>query len=127
MIRALARADRLFGLNLTPDLVWNLTPWSWAIDWFTNFGDVVSNVSDMVTDGLVMRYGYIMEHTVAKNTYTLEGFSPLRGSLPVPPMSFVTETKVRRAANPFGFGFTWDGLSPRQLAIAAALGLSKRK
>jgi hypothetical protein len=120
-------ADKLLGLDLTPELIWNLTPWSWAVDWFANAGDVLSNVSDMATDGLVMRYGYIMEHTVNRVTYTLV-MPPGSALSALPaPVSFVQETKIRRQANPFGFGISWDGLSPRQLAIAAALGISRGK
>jgi len=127
MIRAAAQSDRLFGIAPTPEVIWNLTPWSWAIDWFSNLGNVISNISDMITDGLVMRYGYIMEHTVSKSTYTFapEGSSESDGG-GVSPLTFVTETKKRRQANPFGFGLNWDGLTPRQLAIAAALGIRKR-
>jgi hypothetical protein len=119
-------AKKTLGLNLTPEVLWNLAPWSWAIDWFGNVGDVLANVSDAAQDGLVMRYGYIMEHTVSRVTYSLPDFrfqySP---EVKVPPLSFVTSTKVRRQANPFGFGFSWDGLSPRQLAILLALGITR--
>lgn len=124
-VRQALLAKKLLGLSLTPDTLWNLAPWSWAIDWFTNTGDVISNLTDMATDGLVLRYGYIMEHTLHKVTYTLEGHSYQMSSAHPAPMSFVTETKIRRKANPFGFGVTWSGLSPRQLAILAALGLSR--
>jgi hypothetical protein len=122
----LARAKKLYGLSLTPDTLWNLTPWSWAVDWFTNAGDVLSNLTDMSVDGLVMRYGYMMEHTIVKDTYTFSGPTGKVGSMRPMPISLVAETKVRRRASPFGFGLTWSGLSPRQLSIAAALGITKR-
>jgi hypothetical protein len=122
---AALKAKKLYGLTLTPDTLWNLTPWSWAVDWFTNAGDVISNLTDYATDGLVMRYGYIMEHTRVSDIYTLEGFRYKTSSAQPAPLTFTTEVKVRRRANPFGFGVTWEGLTPRQLAIAAALGLSK--
>lgn len=126
LVRNSAKLNAMLGLNLTPEVVWNLAPWSWALDWFANVGDVLSNVADAQVYGLVMRYGYIMEHTVSSVTYSMPGFrlkySP---GFRVPPLSYVTETKVRRKANPFGFGVTWDGLSPYQLSILAALGLSR--
>jgi len=125
MARQLAEAKKVLGLSLTPDTVWNLAPWSWAVDWFTNAGDVISNMTDWVTDGLVLRYGYMMEHVRSSYTYTFVGPTGLRSDLQPVPITTVTETKVRRKANPFGFGLTWGGLSPRQLAIAAALGLSR--
>lgn len=122
----LARAKKLYGLALTPDTVWNLTPWSWAIDWFTNAGDVLSNWSDMVVDGLVMRYGYIMEHTLVSDTYVFAGPTGVAGSARPAIVTLVAETKIRRRASPFGFGLTWSGLTPRQMSIIAALGITKR-
>lgn len=125
MRRAALFAQEILGLELTPEVIWELTPWSWAIDWFTNAGDVLSNISDALADGLVMRYGYIMEHTVHRVTYTLPDFVFSYSNVKVPPLSFVSETKVRKRANPFGFGITWEGLSPRQIAILVALGITR--
>jgi hypothetical protein len=125
MDRHALKAKKLFGLTLTPDTLWNLAPWSWAADWFSNAGDVVSNISDWATDGLVMRYGYIMEHSRVSHTYTLSP-TGLQGSpKAAPSVTLVRETKIRRRANPFGFGLTYDGLSTRQKAIMLALGLSR--
>lgn len=116
----------VFGLNVTPETLWNLAPWSWAVDWFANTGDVIGNITSYAQDGLVMRYGYIMEHTTVSNTYSWDGPTGLGGGAVPSPLTLVTETKLRRRANPFGFGVSWDGLSPLQLSIAAALGLSRR-
>jgi len=119
-------ADRL-GLKLTPDTLWNLAPWSWAVDWFSNTGDVISNLSDYAEFGLVLRYGYIMEHTIVTDTYSLEGGQLSDGTPFIcPPLALVTETKVRKQANPYGFGVSWDTLSSFQLSILSALGISRR-
>lgn len=124
--RMAAKAGPLLGLDLTPDTLWNLQPWTWAVDWFSNMGDVVSNLSDWATDGLVLRYGYIMEHQYSSDTYYLDGPSRYKpkGIHPSPVVAW-KEIKRRQKATPFGFGATWDGLTPRQLAIAAALGLTR--
>jgi hypothetical protein len=128
MIRYALEADKLLGILPTPETIWELTPWSWAIDWFSNTGDVISNLSDWATHGLVMRYGYMMEHSIAKYTYSLSHTSGSAWNRGVDPtdVTFVTETKKRIRANPFGFGLTWDGLSPFQISIAAALGITRR-
>jgi len=125
LLRHMYLADKLFGTRLDPETLWNLAPWSWAIDWFSNTGDVVSNLTDWALDGLVMRYGYLMEHSIIRDTYSYESNGTMSEPVGIPPMSFVTETKIRRRANPFGFGLTWDGLSPRQIAITIALGLTR--
>jgi len=120
-------ANKIFGLELTPETLWNLTPWSWAVDWFSNAGDVISNLTDWATDGLVLKYGYVMAHTVTRDTYTYEGPTGYRNKdLRPTPIVVTSEVKQRRKANPFGFGVTWGGLTPRQLSIAAALGLANR-
>jgi hypothetical protein len=124
MVRDAALADKLFGISLTPEVLWNLAPWSWAVDWFSNTGDVISNLSDWASDGLVLQYGYMMEHTVSSYTYSMSPTGIYRG-VPAPPVSFVTETKIRRRASPFGFGINLSALSARQNAILVALGLSR--
>jgi hypothetical protein len=121
-------ANRL-GLTITPDTLWELSPWSWAVDWFSNTGDVISNVTDFATGGLVMHYGYIMEHSIVSRTYHQErsGFLINKKPASAGPLTLVTETKVRRQANPFGFGVSWEGLSAFQASILAALGISRRR
>lgn len=120
-------ADQIYGLELTPEVIWNLAPWSWAADWFGNFGDVISNVSDVMSDSLVLRYGYMMEHTLSTYTWTFQQTSGLRtGSSVGSPITMVTSTKKRLGANPYGFGVSWSGLSPEQIAILAALGISRK-
>jgi len=125
MIGAGSEAEKLLGLPLTPDVVWELTPWSWAIDWFSNAGSVISNVSAFKLGGLVMRYGYIMEETTITDTYSMASAGFLDDTGPVPPSTITYTVKRRREANPFGFGLSWDGLSPSQMLITAALGITR--
>jgi len=127
MLEAVGKAQHLLGLELTPETVWNLAPWSWAIDWFSNAGDVVSNLSDWATDGLVLKYGYIMERITHEETYTLVGPSRLRFPTGTSASSVTLkyESKRRLPATPFGFGLSWNSFSPRQLAITAALGITR--
>lgn len=126
MARRALMLKKSLGLALTPEVLWNLSPWSWLADWFSNAGDVLSNVSDWASDGLVLRYGYVMEHTISSYTYVYVGPNHLSGSAQLPSiLTTVRETKVRRRATPFGFGLNWDGFTPRQLAILSALGISR--
>lgn len=127
-------AKRVFGLELTPETLWNLAPWSWALDWVSNAGDVLHNLSQHIQYGLVMRYGYVMETTTTQDTYTWHWTGPSGGlnSCPFPNLNVANivvrrMTKKRYGANPFGFGITWDGLNATQQAIAAALGLSRSR
>lgn len=120
-----AYAHRLYGLRLDIDLVWKIAPWSWAADWVTNFGDVVRNVAAFSHDGLVMRYGYIMESTTVETTYSLTGLQ-LYGMQPLNlTQTFTSYTKKRRKATPYGFGLDPGTFSAKQWSIIAALGISK--
>lgn len=116
--------QRLFGLRLTPDVVWNLTPWSWLIDWCTNVGDVISNVSGPgLTENLVAKYAYLMgeRKVMLSEDKTL--------SLASGPKTLNTiwslERKTRSKANPFGFSVSWDNLTPRQWSLLTALGIQR--
>lgn len=123
--RVQQEAAKLLGLELTAETLWNLAPWSWAVDWFTNVGDIIHNMVAFSQDGLVLRYGYIMETATHDRTHTITGLKPQNGNIP----SELTETyrtisKQRLRATPWGFGFN-GGISPRQLAIVGALGISR--
>jgi len=129
LARAVIQARKVYGISLTPDTVWNLSPWSWLIDWRLNIGDLLSNWTDWAIDNQVLVYGYMMEHTFQKYTYTYDGPTGLFGFEDGRPaeISFITETKLRRRATPYGFGVDMSGLSARQLAILASLGISREK
>lgn len=133
---ARARAA-LFGVLPTPELLWNVLPWSWLVDWFSNVGDVVSNLSPNAVDNLVASYAFVMKHTI------VEGFAQASvfAAAPAPGSIYhyggfdgafwsrrKTEVKVRVGGdNPFGLGVTVGDLSNRQLGILAALGISRAK
>jgi len=128
-------ADQLYGLSLTPSVLWELTPWSWAVDWFSNAGDVINNVTNFGAAGLVMRYGYMMEESIERVSVEVDSCQFNRYDSKTGKLGFTTSspcsrghetiTKRRSPANPFGFGIGWEGLSPTQLAITAALGITR--
>lgn len=107
-------ANKLLGVNLTPEVLWNLSPWSWAADWFANTGDVMKNVSNLGTDGLVLQYGYMMNHYRSETHFAANGASSIK----------FFDVKRRVPATPYGFGVDLQGLTAKQTAILVALGLS---
>jgi hypothetical protein len=117
--------SRLYGTRINPNLLWELTPWSWAADWVSNTGDVMKNLSALSSDSLVLRWGYIMCKYTCRDTYLLEGVS-VRGA-PKGPYSqtFVTQVKKRNKATPYGFGLDPATFTTRQWAILGALGISR--
>jgi hypothetical protein len=123
--RAEALLAHLYGLRVTPELVWQLAPWSWGVDWLTNVGDVVHNWSAFQNDGLVMKYGYVMCTQRTTTTYSLTGLTLSRVGKVNLTQFKVETTKQRRKATPYGFGLDPGLFSPRQWSIIAALGISK--
>jgi hypothetical protein len=113
-------------VQLTPEVLWNLSPWSWAADWFANTGDVLHNISAFRDDGLVMPYAYIMRKRTHIVEQDLDGYT-LRRLGPQPGVSqrFTTTVKSRHKATPWGFGLNPLSFTVRQWAITTALGLSK--
>jgi hypothetical protein len=79
------------------------------------------------TEGATQWYGYVMCESVVKTTYTWTGLLYLSGTpTPCSITSVVVKTiKQRERVSPFGSAFTGVDLSPRQLAILAALGVAK--
>jgi len=118
-------ADKLVGTRDIEETLWNLQPWSWLVDWKVNVGDLVSNLSSFQNDGLLLRYGYVMQQYSASFTRYLTG--PVRrdggGNSYVNRRSVLS--KRRERADPFGFSTKPSDFTDRQWNILGALGLSK--
>lgn len=125
--RVKAAADKarlLYGLKLTPDVLWNLLPYSWAVDWQSNMGDIMTNVGLFANDGLVMHYGYVMQKHVSIRTVEMSP-SYWGGKTLNLESKFERHKKARYRASPWGFGVELGDLTGRQIAILAALGISR--
>jgi hypothetical protein len=128
-------ANLLLGTRIDPEVIWNLQPWSWLIDWFANYGDVLGNFSAMVFDRQVLHYGYIMTTVTDVEEWTVPGLFARSGSTflgtervaqPVTNKR-VSVRKIRSHASPFGFGLDPSTFTADQWAILAALGMSRVK
>lgn len=120
------QAHFLYNVRLTPDLLWNIAPWTWLVDWFVGVGPVLENVNLFTNDQLALRYGYVMETTVKSRTFRWPGLSWASGN-PQPPVKGTWKgTRKRRVvADPFFVGLVNESLTLRQLAILSALGISR--
>jgi len=116
----------LYGININPMLIWNLTPWSWLIDWNSNVGTMISNMTSMQSEGLTAKYAYIMrtkidEYSHRSTVYRTSGLDCT--------MEWIRQFcgKTRRHASPFGFSTAEKDFSLMQWSILAALGISRLK
>lgn len=119
-------ANKLLGTRMTPDVLWNLAPWSWLADWFANIGSNITVASAFQQDGLVLKYGYLMRKVIAERTYSMTTNLPVQGKVPSSSNLILrTTSKERVRSTPFGFGLSPLDFSGRQWAIMGSLGLTK--
>jgi hypothetical protein len=124
--RTVAELDRAYGVVPGDTTLWNLTPWSWLADWFSNAGNVMQNIDAFLQNSLIMPYGYICHDITEEYQADWSGSVNRNGWSPMTLSDYVVKhSYTRQQANPFGFGLSWDGLSLFQLSILAALGISR--
>lgn len=120
-------AEVLLGGSLTPEVVWQVTPWSWLVDWFSDMDVFMTNVTALRDDSTVLRYGYLMCQTHERWTKRVSGINPRSSSdFPTYLMSSWTRTtKQRHQATPYGFGLDLNSFSNRRWSVLGALGMTK--
>lgn len=130
--REYAEMRRLYG-GISISTAWNLLPYSWAVDWYTNAGDILRNIEAFQQDGLVMAWGYIMERCdfhvtrVVRDArfstwYTSDPYFTLPSFIS---SDFTKKYLRRRKATPYGFGLDPNGFTNRQKAILVSLGIQR--
>jgi hypothetical protein len=126
---AMSNAGRqltLYGFRVSPTNVYRATPWTWAADWFTNVGDYVEHVNDVLIDSIANKYLYVMQHVTKKRIF--KQIMPFLNTTVSLEFSRIIETKQRQeGSSPYGFNLTVGTLTGRQMAIIGALGLSSKK
>lgn len=118
------QAQTLSGIRVNPSNLYKATPWTWAIDWFTHFGHNIDLMQDQI-DNIAFKYLYVTHHKVERYVFTQH--MPFK-DLGMQHLTWSRDNDIkqrREADSPFGFGLTWDGLSPNQIAILAALGVTR--
>jgi hypothetical protein len=119
------RLLKTYGLQLSPAVVWNLTPWSWLADWFSNAGDQIEYRQAEDYDGLVSNYAYVMRSREETYSQNMTIFLQVKGEHKVSWNYYVVSKDRRGALSPYGFDVSWDSLTPKQLAILSALLISR--
>jgi len=116
------RRVKYYGLSISPSSVYQLTPWTWLGDWFSNAGHVVNNVTATIYDRLVSRWFYVMCHTQK----VLHQDSTLYLRTKSKSLNWVqsVESKRRAEGHPFGFNLSPQDITPMRGAILAALALT---
>jgi hypothetical protein len=121
-----SQANHLLGIRLTPDVLWELTPWSWLIDWISTIGISLKSANLLNSDGLVVRYGYLMRQTTQQRTFRIHNLT-FQGGANVGTVTcrLTRVTKERVRATPYAFNLLPVNFTAQQWSILAALGLTK--
>lgn len=114
---------QLFGLDVNPSLLWELTPWSWLVDWCSNVGTVMSNISPGLAENLAASYAYVM--CTKEERVEIASTLNLANGPRTDTWTRSLTRKVREQASPFGFSSTWENFTPRQWSILGALGITR--
>jgi len=123
--------SRIMGGRPTPDLIYNLMPWTWLADYFTGLGDFIQAISPGVADRLAADGAWLMKSEEwvavrdASGKFQGAKVNDLVINEAVCSSSSHSIRKMRIAASPFGFGVKQSSLTPKQLSILGALGISK--
>lgn len=131
LLQEISEFNRAYGVIPNAELAWNLLPWSWLVDWFSNLGDIMTNVSYLTSPNTRLSYGYVMAESSYRQTQTsyagpTYSWTEAAYGTPFKVSSSLFWTRKRRLkASPFGFGVTFGSLTGKQSAILAALGLSR--
>lgn len=110
------------GMRISPHHVWKSIPWSWAIDWFSNVGDLIERADAQYFDSMVAKYLYLMhyKHIRIVSYHTI--FWKAGDETLVFERDITVKTR-KDADSPYGFVLGGD-LSATQWSILAALGLA---
>jgi hypothetical protein len=118
------RLMTLLGTDISPSLLWKITPWTWLIDWFTNIGNMIEAADAAALDGVISKNVYLMM------SWTRDLILQQEINMFSRPLAFeftrrVTSKQRGHAETPFNFGLLPGDLSAKQLTILGALGISK--
>jgi len=111
------------GVNFNPAIIWNAIPWSFVVDWAFGVGQALqkyrTNNLEPVIDIHRCLWSIRRErHIICSNDV---------GTQTGIPMSFVKETAYRRQPYQMtGHSVQLSGLTPTEISLGAALGLTRR-
>lgn len=59
-----------FGAYPDPADIWNLIPWTWLIDWFSNVSSYLGLISEIINDNSLVNFGFMTYRSVSVVTGT---------------------------------------------------------
>lgn len=111
----------VLGLTVDPLTAWEVFPWSWFIDWFSNAGDILASHRNLV--GASHSQVLIMEETTTTSRWTNTDFDSSKYcSNP----TTILVNKTRNLVASEAVSAYLPILTPRQLSILGSIGVTRR-
>jgi len=124
--RIVQRYLDVYGVRLTPSTIWSVIPWAWLVSWLTNLGKQIDYLSSILSDSVIALNTFVMRKYTYERKLTIS-VPFINGPLALT-FSRTVKTKQRDGtASPYGFSLSKDLLSPRQLAIIGAIGVTHQR
>lgn len=108
------------GLDVNPSTIYELIPWTWLIDYFTNLGNIVKAVDNTIG----AHHGQVMIMRNTRTECTIDNTRQGSTTLSVSPGRSTIETKSRVSASP-SLSASLDLLTPGQMSILGSLSVLK--
>ncbi len=88
--------DAVYGKTIDVSTIYELTPWSWLLDWMVSTGDYFSAVRNIVP--ALLKEVVVMRHRKTESYYPGESFVPEGGGkrITIAPIRLTRESKMRR-------------------------------
>lgn len=122
------KAKHLLGTDLSADVLWQLTPWTWLTDWAVDISGLLAYQESVASDSLVLRDSGSSSYSTSTRSATLRlsqtTFNSLRGQSRL--VATATSKRHRRTSglDPYSLGLG-GSMNPRRWAILGALGLTR--
>jgi hypothetical protein len=123
------KVNRLIGYEPTRKVLWNLTPYSWLVDWMVDISAILRTADVAANDSLVVNWAYasrLLERQVIQQTKYNAIDPDRKPALTNVSTMYSVVRKERLRGNPYGFDLqTSANWTPIRFAILAALGISR--
>ncbi len=125
----LRQYNAVYGVIPSIQTAWELTPFSWLVDYFTNAQDFIRGAFLAGSDGSVLVRGYVMCKTHVITEYTWSGDLAINGYWIPHTLTWKVEETIHQRERTRAYGVDWSGvgLSAKQFSILTALGISLKK
>lgn len=88
--------DAVWGRTIDTSTLYDLTPWSWLLDWFSSLGDYIHASRNIVP--ALLKEVVVMRHFKTVSSYPGETYDPGGGAqmISIAPIRMTRESKTRR-------------------------------